>query len=226
MLKKNDWILLVITLVSALGIWLVLPSLPDQIPMHWNLQGQVDDYGSKAGFMGLSLLPLGLLLMFVVLPYIDPKRENYDKHAKAYAISKYLVVLLLVSISWITVLFLKGVIQEVDTIIIMAVGILFTVLGNYMPQIRHNYFFGIKTPWTLANETVWNKTHRVGGTIFVILGLSMLATALFYKTGTFYVMIVGAPLMVLGTGVYSYVLFKKIERTKVTGDKESIRIKP
>lgn len=118
MILKNDWILLILVLCSSLGVWLMLPTLPTQIPMHWNIEGQIDRYGTQSEFMLLSLLPLGMMLMFIVLPYFDPKRANYKKHTKAYATTKYVITLLMVGMSWVTIFYLKGFVQSIDTFVI------------------------------------------------------------------------------------------------------------
>lgn len=219
MIHKNDWILLGIALCSFLGVWLVLPTLPAEIPMHWNLEGQVDRFGTRSGFMMLSLVPLALMIMFIVLPYLDPKRANYKKHSKAYAATKYVVTLLMIAMSWITILYLKGFVQSVDTIASVGIGITFLIIGNYMPQIRHNYFFGIKTPWTLADEVVWTKTHRVGGALFMLFGLAIMTMAFLFKTGVPYLVLAGALLTSFGSAAYSFIIFHRRQNTKMTEDK-------
>ncbi len=85
-----------------------------------------------------------------------------------------------------------------------------------MPQIRHNYFFGIRTPWTLANETVWKKTHRVGGAIFVIDGIALVVTGLFFKEVAYYVMFMGIAVMTIGSAGYSIYIFKRNEKSEMT----------
>lgn len=219
MIMKNDWILLGLVLCSSIGVWLMLPTLPAQIPMHWNIEGQIDRYGTQSEFMMLSLVPLGLMIMFIVLPYLDPKRANYKKHSKAYTATKYVVTLLMIAMSWITILYLKGLVQSVDTFVILGIGITFIIMGNYMPQIRHNYFFGIKTPWTLADEVVWTKTHRIGGALFMVFGLALLPTAFFFKTGAPYIVLAGALLTSLGSVIYSFVIFHRRQGSKMTEDK-------
>ncbi len=105
-------------LCSVLGIWMMLSSLPTQMPMHWNIEGQVDRFGTHTEFMMLCLLPLGLIVLFMILPFIDPKRANYKKHLKAYTVTKFVTVLFFIGLNWLIVLNVKGIIQGIDNLII------------------------------------------------------------------------------------------------------------
>ena len=102
--------------------------------------------------------------------------------------------------------------MPVDTIVKFGVGILYIIIGNVLGQVRHNYFFGIRTPWTLANEVVWRKTHRVGAFGFVIAGVFALISAFFKGTFSFVLMLTPILVLVLVVTIYSYVVFKKIEK--------------
>ena len=146
---KLMWVLAVLPLLLTL---VVFKRLPDQVPMHWNIHGEVDSWYPK--FPGAFLLPLfgvGITAIISILPKIDPKRENYEKFRSQYTIIRLILVaffgimqVMIIAISLGTTFI------SVDTIIKLLIGLLFIVLGNLMPKIKHNYFIGIRTPWTIA----------------------------------------------------------------------------
>jgi uncharacterized membrane protein len=208
-MKINPWILTIL-LLSFAGVMWVYPSLPSEIPTHWNMAGDVDDYSTKSMILVLAAIPIALYLLMVFLPKIDPKRKSYDLHGKAYEVTKIFILLLLSVAVWVSILVAKGFDLDVGLIISLMTGILFIAIGNYMGQIRHNYFFGIRTPWTLANETVWKKTHRIGGYTFMAMGVCLILVNFLRDHMPSWIML---PIILLGAGVpivYSYFVYKKI----------------
>jgi len=211
-MKKNKmWIIILIAL-SIVGTLVIYPILPDEIPLHWNAKGEVDRVGAKINLSITALLPAIIYLMMVFIPKLDPKRGSYKKHEKAYSITIFSTVLFLIAIHWISIIIAMGYDINIIFVIKIGIGILLIVLGNYMTQIRQSYFFGIKTPWTLANETVWKKTHRVGGFGFVLSGLLFLATSFIKGSVGMILPLSVLMIMIVFTVVYSYLVFKKISR--------------
>jgi len=169
---KKDWLILIlISLGFALGAYFY-PSLPDKVAIHWNLQGEVNGYGNRfVGAFGIPLVNLGIYLLFIVLPYIDPKRKNYDSFQSTYQYLKCLLVIFLLVIQLTTLLIAKGVVINQSVFIPILVSLLFIAIGNVMGRFKFNYFVGVKTPWTLANEEVWRRTHRMAAPLWVIGGI-------------------------------------------------------
>jgi uncharacterized membrane protein len=175
---KNSKIFLIpvsiITLLSLISIGIIYPIIPSQIPSHWNSNGEVDEYAPKVYIWLLAVLPLISSIAFVTISRIDPRKENFEKHLIAYRViavgmtTIFYVVFLLVLLSSL------GTVFDVRFIFALLVGVFLVLLGNFSPQIRFNFMFGIRTPWTLANETVWRKTHRMAGYVFVIIGLLLM----------------------------------------------------
>lgn len=129
--------------------------------------------------VGALLFPIfltGIVSLILFLPKVDPRKENYEKFEKVYRIFLHVFVLFLFSIHVVTLAYNIGIPVQVDVVVPIGVGVLFIALGNYMPKIKPNYFFGIRTPWTLENEEVWQKTHRVGGKVFVMMGVFIMLT--------------------------------------------------
>ena len=179
-----SWLALIVALVAAL---VCLPSLPDQIPTHWNAAGMIDGWGGKSTALILPAVGLGLNLLFVLLPKIDPKRENYTRFAGAFGLFR-----LIFAIFWLGMVLLTLYSAYhpdaplAGRLIPAAVGALFCVLGACMPRFAPNYFVGIRTPWTLASETVWRRTHQLGGYLWFFGGLLwMLGSLLIEPTAIF-----------------------------------------
>lgn len=212
-LRKDIPLLLIITCAFLAGIYFY-PGLPDRVPSHWNFAGEVDGYSSRFwGAFGIPLLVLGMLLFFEVLPLIDPKKENYQKFNKAFNVFKYAISLLLLGLYLVVLLAAKGYPVNVGLVVPLGMSILFIVMGNYLTTIRHNYFIGVRTPWTLASEEVWQKTHRVMGRLWVVSGvLSLISLVVNAKVGgiVFFVTIIGSSIF---SCFYSWWYFQRLQRS-------------
>lgn len=212
-MKVNKDFLLFLVIVGLFISSIVLyPYLPETLPIHWNAQGEVDGYTSK--FSGAFLLPfitLGLYVFLLFLPKIDPRHENYAKFSGAYDIFKWITILFMAVIHGVVLATGLGYTPNVLFIIKIATGIMFMLIGNYMGKMRHNYFVGIRTPWTLANEKVWNKTHRFAGPLWVLSGLCFIIAAFFNHPWAFWIpfsILMGTSLLSVG---YSYWVFRQLE---------------
>jgi len=202
--------IIILILISIIATAFIYSSLPEKIPSHWNIRGEIDSYNNKSFVWFTSLLPLGIYLLMIYIPEIDPRRESYKKHKKAYKVLMNILVPFLIVIHWITIFAALGHQISVARIIPIGVGILFMVIGNYMGQIRPNYTFGIKIPWTLADETVWKKTHRVGSFAFILSGLIFIIAGIINKPYSFVLAISSIFITLIYTFVYSYLEYKKI----------------
>ncbi|MFQ3620430.1 MAG: SdpI family protein [Spirochaetales bacterium] len=174
--------------LSLLGMLAIFPLLPSSIPLHWNWEGKVDRLGSRWHILWIAAAPLFLYLLMGILPTLDPKSQSYQKHARAYRVFRGLLTLVFIGFGWIPVAAALGARIDVGILVRVIIGILFLGLGNYMGQLRHNYFVGIRTPWTLADERVWQKTHRRGSWVFVMMGIVFLGS-------------LGVPSKVAGIGI-------------------------
>jgi uncharacterized membrane protein len=162
-------------LVSAL----VYAQLPERIASHWNARGEVDGYSSRlTGAFLLPLIALGIWALLLVLPRIDPRRQNYAKFQSMYDLLVAAVVGFLCVMHLGILAFALGWPIPVDRLIMGCVAVLLIVLGNLLPRARPNWFVGLRTPWTLSSDRVWERTHRVGGYVFLLAGLAMLATVI------------------------------------------------
>lgn len=211
---KKTRLTLILCIISFIGTCIAYFYLPDVIPIHWGINGEIDNTGPKYMAIILGVIPLAIYILMNTLPKIDPKRENYKKHSKAYNIFSFYTILLLIIINWITILASFGIQMNVGLFVPILVGILFIIIGNYMPQFRHNYFIGIRTPWTLADETNWKRTHFYGGYVFMILGIIIILTGIISNPLILYIGLGISAILVISLYVYSYLLYRKMSISK------------
>lgn len=210
---KKDWLILLLMIITLIVSIYLYPSLPDKMPSHWNIKGEVDAYSSKlSGVLNINLMNIGFYFLFLILPSIDPKKQNYANFRPAYNVIRYTFHLLFVALQYIVLLSSLGYKFNVGTIVTLWVGIMFILLGNQMGRIKHNYFVGIRTPWTLADETVWVKTHRFSAPLWVVGGFIVGILSFFSGTVAFIgLMIVIFTISIIPI-IYSYLCFKNMKK--------------
>ena len=210
---RRDWPLWVIMIGLFVAAVLIYPHLPEQIPRHWDIHGNIDAYSSRFfGAFFAPLLNIGIYLLLLFTPVLDPKKNNYPLFAKGYTAIRWGVVLLLSVLYVASILFALGYPINISFIVKGLVAGLFIIIGNYMGQFRHNYFVGIKTPWTLASEEVWQLTHRMSSRIWVACGLLCLVMSFINAVWSGVVYFLAILLMVIIPTVYSYVIFNQIQK--------------
>jgi uncharacterized membrane protein len=186
------------------------PSLPEQIPTHWNLAGEVDDYTPK--FWGVLILPLAAAFVFLVMkliPVISPKGFRTDQFQGVINIFTVTLVGFMSAVALLVLLAATGRDVHVNEVVFAGVGLLFIVLGNYLGKVRKNFFIGIRTPWTLASDEVWSRTHRLGGWVFVLIGFFLFINAFIQFPEAW---LIGAIVLVaLVPVVYSFVIYRNLE---------------
>jgi len=188
--------------------------LPEEVPIHWNAKGEPDGWGSK--WWGISLMPLINIVMYFflgALPMLAAKK-NIPQFWNTIEVIRLLMVGFFFCIFGLTLLFCLGSSVNISLGVICLVLVLFMVLGNYMGKFRPNYFVGVRTPWTLENEEVWAKTHRLTGRLWVIgsflmIGITLLLHDSPYFVGLFISFVLFISFFPI---IYSFVLYKRIER--------------
>lgn len=205
--------LLIIVIISYITAMIAYFYLPEQIPTHWNLQGQADQWGNRWNIFFMPILISVLLIVFFVTKKIDPQHSNYQKFQSAYTSIQIAIALFMFAMQIMTMIVaLHPNIIQASTFINMGIGILFCVLGNLMPKVRANYFIGIKTPWTLRDEDVWRRTHRISGKLWFFGGfLFIIASLLPNRYGAIVLFMILLILVGIPT-IYSYGMFLKKER--------------
>ena len=176
---------------------------------HWNFQGEVDGYISK--FWGLFLMPfisVGLFLLFVFIPKIDPLKVNIEKFRKYFDWFIVLIALFLFYIYLLTVFWNIGSRFDMGQFTIPALGILFYYCGVLIENAKRNWFIGIRTPWTLSSDSVWEKTHKIGGKLFKIAGI-IAVFGIFFPNYTFLFVLIPVISVAIYTAAYSYFEYQK-----------------
>jgi uncharacterized membrane protein len=168
-----------VLVAAMLGMTLwVWPTIPEsvQLPVHWNLEGQVDRYGSKAeALLAMPAIAVVITVIFALLWRLDPRRRNIEASGKMWNAIGIGVVAFLAYLHGFLVLNATGRSVDMAEHLIPAMSVLFVVIGNYLSKTRSNWFAGVRTPWTLSSEYSWSKTHRLGGRLFMASGLLTLA---------------------------------------------------
>lgn len=210
MLKKNKGTLIITSLVILIPIVIGLAlwnKLPEQVPFHWDINGNVDQWASKT--TSVVLMP-SILLAFhwlcVLMSSIDPKSKSY--HPSTIRLVLWICPMISLLLSALVYTHALGYGLRVETVMPLFMGALFMIIGNLLPKMRQSYTMGIKLPWTLNNEENWNKTHRFAGKLWVAGGVVIMATAFL---GTFWILLGILLLMVIIPTLYSYLLYRKLK---------------
>jgi uncharacterized membrane protein len=183
---------------------------PAQVITHWNFVGKPDHYGTRASaaFILPAVITI-LYLVFLSLPWIDPKSERFAEFSDVYNFFKAAIVFVLLAIFIATGLADLGYPVEIRIVTPVLVGLLFIAIGNFMGKIKRNWFFGVRTPWTLSSENVWTKTNRFGGFTMVIFGILLVVSPLLPEVFFIPLFILSLATLIVGTFVYSFVIFKR-----------------
>ncbi len=193
------------------------PKMPEKMALHWNTKGEVKGYLSK--FWGLFLMPLisiGLFLLYLIIPKIDPLKKNIEKFRKYFDRFIILLFLFLFYLYLLMIFWNLGLRFDIGKAIIPALAILFYYCGVLSEKAKRNWFIGIKTPWTLTSDEVWNKTHQLGSRLFKIIGLIMLL-GFILKEYVFWFILVPIIIVVIYLITYSYFEYQKVQKSKFRG---------
>ncbi|WP_322817006.1 SdpI family protein [Chloroflexus sp.] len=203
--------LIVVVLMWGFGL-ILLPSIPDPAPIHWNAAGEVDGYGSP--WLVALLLPIIATitaLLALVLPRVDPRGRGYTAFFRTYALIMNSLILFFAWLQVITIGVAVGWQISIPRLLSLGMSLLIIVLGNELGRVTPNYFVGIRTPWTLADPDVWRKTHRVGARLFVAGGgLAALSSLVVPEEWLFVATLLFVIVPVLATIPYSYVVWRQL----------------
>ena len=207
-IRKNLKLMLTTSLVTLLPLLVGLclwNRLPDQLPFHWNAAGEVDGWAGKPmAVIGAPLLMLALHWLCVLITAADPKNKNHS--GKMQRLILWIIPLLSVVLFGMIFSTAWNKDLHVASIAPILIGVLFVILGNYLPKCKQSYTIGIKLPWTLHSEANWNKTHRLAGFLWVLGGFAMMIAGFF--GGLWAILPIALGMTLIPTG-YSYLLYRK-----------------
>ena len=201
-----SFILIAIALVVGVVLY---AQLPDPMPSHWNAAGQVDGYMPK--FWGIFLLPLvtvGIMLLLLAIPQIDPLKANIDQFRGLFNAFIVVFVAYMLYVYALTLAAALGYQFNMTVMLLPAMGLLFIGIGYMMKSAKRNFFIGIRTPWTLASDKVWDETHKLGAKTFMLGGVLTFLSAFLGENGI-WLMLAGLMVAAFVPVIYSYILWKR-----------------
>jgi uncharacterized membrane protein len=212
MSTRNTVIVSLIIIVVAIALSAaVYPRLPAAMASHWGADDQVN--GTISRFWGAFLVPLmsvGMLGLFLLIPMIDPMRANIASFRRIFNVFIVLLMAFMLYIHVLTLLWNLGVQTfRMSTALLPALGLIFILAGVMMRQSKRNFFIGIRTPWTLSSDEVWDQTHRIGGVLFVASGILALLGAFFPGPVAYWLVLAPVLASSVIAVIYSYVLWRR-----------------
>ena len=195
-------LIMLIPMIIGLLLW---NQLPERVPSHWGINGEVDGWSSKTfTVFGLPALLIALQWVCVLASTADPKYKNYNP--KMLKLVLWICPAISLIVNGMVYCAALGVEVPVETVMPLLVGAMFVVIGNWLPKCKQTYTMGIKLPWTYSSEENWRRTHRLGGFVWVAAGLLLLGNLVFNSELLLMLLIFGA---ILIPGVYSYWFYRK-----------------
>jgi len=198
-----------LAIIAVLLAFMAYGALPASAPIHWNINGEVDGFGPswEAAFL-IPIMMVFVLLLFIIIPKIEVFKENLKSFEKQYWILGYAIQLFFLLFFAITLLPSLGYVFNFSQVFMLPMAMLFITIGVLLPSFKRNFFVGIRTPWTLANDTVWKKTHDLGGKAFILAGFALLIS-LPFPNAIFFVLIADVIIVLAATVLYSYLEYRK-----------------
>ena len=212
----RKWIPLFIVAAAFIASAVVYPRLPQRMPTHWELAPHPPGYMPTPnewsdriwGAWALPIFILGMWALMQILPKIDPRGSNYAKFGGAFEAIIVSIMLFMLGLHIIILRAALGYPVAMERVVPVGVGVLLVVIGNLLPRARPNWFVGIRTPWTLSSDRVWEKTHRIGGQVFVAGGMLIVLGSLVMPQWAHVVLLTVILLCTATVLIYSYVEWK------------------
>lgn len=213
MIPRRSLLIIVLFFLAATTFSAVWHArLPETVPTHWNARGEADAFGPR---WKLTVLMPGLMvvltLIFHFLPQLGPFRKNIESFRPTYGRIVVVAMAALLAIHVISVLKAGGQNISMNRAILIVIGLLLATMGNWFGKLRRNFYIGIRTPWTIANDEVWERTHRLGGRLFVAYGVLLVVAGLAAPAGTSVFWLVGGLIVItVWLTVYSLVTYRRL----------------
>lgn len=207
--RTTTIISLVLIAAAVLAGLLLWNRLPDPMPSHWNAAGEIDGYMSK--FWGVFLVPIitiVLVPLFLVIPHIDPLKANIARFRGIFNWFIVGFVAYMLYVYALTLFAALGTPFNMTAMLLPVVGLLFIGIGFMMTQAKRNFFIGIRTPWTLSSETVWDETHKLGSKLFMLAGALTIVAAFLGENGV-WLILAAIFIAAFVPIIYSFILWRR-----------------
>ncbi|HMA20909.1 MAG TPA: DUF1648 domain-containing protein [Gemmatimonadaceae bacterium] len=208
MMRK--WIPAILILAAVIATIAVYPRLPEQIPTHWSVSGEVNGWSNR--LWGAWMLPLMMAVIWLfmrAIPHIDPRKANYEKFSGMYDALVILILTFMLLMHVVILLSATGTVIRMNRVVMPAVGIFIAIMGVLLPRAHPNWFVGFRTPWTLTSDLSWERTHKVGGALFIALGVLIVASTFIAPERAIWLLVVAALGVVAFLFIYSYQVWKQ-----------------
>ncbi|PWJ39281.1 SdpI family protein [Sediminitomix flava] len=209
--KLNEGLILLFTIVPLIYLFIVFDQLSEQVPIHFNIKGEADNFADKSSMWWIvALMMFGTYLLMKVIPFIDPKNKNnigasYPKFRLMMAMFMSALACFIIRVGHVGTIGMG-----MDNVLAILLSVMMIGLGNYLTTIKPNYFVGLRTPWTLENETVWRKSHRMSGKLGFALGFVALFLTLLLSSKIKVLVVVGIMLIWAFYSIYySYKVYQQ-----------------
>lgn len=214
MRRAHTWYSALVIATAAAMSAAVYTRLPERVPVHWTLSGEADRFGTR--IEGAWLLPAVMLAVWVVmrlLPRIDPRRANYAKMQSTYDFIVNAVLTAVLAMHLVVLAAGLGYVIPMRRFVPLLFGVFFVAFGNVLPRTRPNWWFGVRTPWTLSSDRVWTRTHRVAGYAMTTTGIVTLVAAALPGSLPLAAAIAVAVVAAFWMVIYSYVAWRQEQRS-------------
>ena len=202
LLVISSFLVIVLMFGTSVYGWTHVPA-GSEVPIHWNVRGEVDDYASPGfAFSVIPVVAAFISALIAVIARLDPRRRHMAANSRVLAILTVVILVVLAIIHGGVVWAGLGHPVDMTSAAGVSVGVWFLFLGNFLGKMRSNFIMGIRPPWTLSSDYAWNKTHRLAGRLFAVLGLLIIGSAL--ASGSYLVLVIPIGVVVTGLGLIAY----------------------
>lgn len=210
---QENYKLWMIAIIALLIAAIAYPFLPQEIPFHFGVNGEVDRYGGPWTIFLMPVITMIFIASAELFRIIDPKRQSYAKFSRQYYGVHFLICLMFILLEIYIIAISMGIeLTNINHLMPAFIGILFLVLGNSMPKFKHNYFIGIRTCYTLANEDVWFMTHRFAGKLWFLGGFGIILTVFLPTNVIWIAFIIITAIIIIAPVLYSYFVYQRMNK--------------
>ena len=205
----RKWIPLLLIVAAVAASVLYYPKLPETMTTHWSASGEPNGFSSRlwgAWFFPVMMSAIWLILR--AIPHIDPRKANYEKFSGMYDALVILILAFMLAMHIVLLMVATGAPIRMERVVMPSVGVFIAIMGVLIPRAHPNWFVGIRTPWTLTSDLSWERTHKIGGTLFVILGVLMVASSFLAPETAIWILVAAALGITIFLFAYSYQVWK------------------
>jgi uncharacterized membrane protein len=211
-LRRAEIAVIVLVVLSfVLGLYFH-PMMPERVPSHWNVRGEVDGYMPRT--WGVFLMPiviLGIAVLLLIIPRVDPLKRNIEEFRGRFEGFMIVLVLFMIAVELMILLWGVGIRISPNAVLPIGIGVLIFDAGILLEHAKRNWFIGIRTPWTLSSDEIWYRTHRLGGILFKVAGAVAFLGVFFGRRAVWFILI-PILLAVVGATAYSYVEYRRLKK--------------